>query len=33
MRRVTVIDKYRAGTDTATQVTNAEGAKISDLGK
>ena len=33
MRRVTVIDKYRVGSDTATQVTNTEGAKISDLGK
>lgn len=33
MRRTTVVEKYRAGTDTATQGQTNASAKISDLGK
>ena len=33
MRRTTVVEKYRAGTPTATQDPTADVAKISDLGK
>jgi pilus assembly protein CpaD len=33
MRRTTVVEKYRAGTPTATQDPTLDAAKISDLGK
>jgi pilus assembly protein CpaD len=33
MRRTTVVEKYRAGTSTATQYSTNDSSKISDLGK